>query len=304
MTELSLGCALMGVDFRERLETHDACGAADTDTLVALSSVRSLSIAQRHGGVVIGTDTNANVFRFPTVDDALRAVRDLHDLFDSDLAVGHAQVLYRIGIHYALAFTDADAALDAGLETAQQIVQQSRRRQILMSETAVERLSPCFKNRVFDSALSLDVGADEPLTLFEIVCDQDNVTAIHQGQLSACDASSQLTLHYQGGVWIVDADMPVLMAGRGGDCDLVVQAAQASRFHARFEFRQGRFIVSDQSKNGTLIELPQDKRVFLKHQELALWGSGTLHLGENKRSMGSSIQYDCADGVRSEQQNN
>lgn len=296
MPEPRLGCALMSVDFHERVEVRDAHGPQDTQAFVGLSSVRTQDIARRHGGVEIEARFGYVVFRFPTTDDAIRASCDIYDLFDSNLAVGHAQILYKIGIHYEEPESLDAQALAVGRETAQRIAECSRKRQILMSEAAVEHLSPVFQARVFDSALALDGGEGTAMALFEIVCNQEDVTHLSGTDQTLISQKARLLLSYEGETWNVNAQHPVLMAGRGEDCDLIVHSSLVSRFHARFEFRQGRFVVVDQSKNGTLVELPGDKRVFIKHQELVLRGSGSLSLGENPPRAQSRIGFVCEGG--------
>ena len=72
----------------------------------------------------------------------------------------------------------------------------------------------------------------------------------------------------------------MFVIGRGVQSDLVVPARLASRIHARIEIRRGRFKVIDKSSNGTYIKTDDGENIYLRRQELLLWGSGIISLGE------------------------
>ena len=72
------------------------------------------------------------------------------------------------------------------------------------------------------------------------------------------------------------------MFGRSKQCDLVVNTDHASRCHARIEYRRGKFILIDQSTNGTFVTLANGKEVYLKREEMILWGDGIISIGSNK----------------------
>ncbi|MCZ6798497.1 MAG: FHA domain-containing protein, partial [Gammaproteobacteria bacterium] len=44
--------------------------------------------------------------------------------------------------------------------------------------------------------------------------------------------------------------------------------------------RRGKFIISDQSTNGTFIKTMEGQEIFLRREEFALFGSGYISLGK------------------------
>jgi len=68
--------------------------------------------------------------------------------------------------------------------------------------------------------------------------------------------------------------------GRGTDCELVIQGELISRYHSKLEHRRGKFIISDQSTNGTFIKTRDGLEIFLRREELALYGEGFISLGK------------------------
>ncbi len=70
------------------------------------------------------------------------------------------------------------------------------------------------------------------------------------------------------------------MLGRGIDCELIIQGELISRYHSKVEHRRGKFIITDQSTNGTFIKTEDGLDIFLRREELALYGAGYISLGK------------------------
>jgi hypothetical protein len=72
----------------------------------------------------------------------------------------------------------------------------------------------------------------------------------------------------------------VFVLGRSQDCDLMVSVPVASRHHARVIYRKGKFVLIDQSTNGTYVRLQgNDEICLLNGEELPLVGEGLISLG-------------------------
>jgi len=79
--------------------------------------------------------------------------------------------------------------------------------------------------------------------------------------------------------WIdVDPDHG-LTIGRADDNDLVVKGNLISRIHAKVELRRGKFILVDQSTNGTFLQNLQGTEKFVRRDSTELGGEGTIGLG-------------------------
>jgi len=73
--------------------------------------------------------------------------------------------------------------------------------------------------------------------------------------------------------------VPTLVMGRDERCDLVVKSYFASRRHAVIEMSRDRFVLTDQSSNGTFVVPESGHEIFLKRESLPLLGDGTISLG-------------------------
>jgi len=82
----------------------------------------------------------------------------------------------------------------------------------------------------------------------------------------------------------ISQERPNVTMGRQRHNDLVVQDNRVSRSHARFEYRKGKFVLIDQSTNGTYVFIKGKKGMNLKQDELPVHGSGIIGLGRKVTS--------------------
>lgn len=67
--------------------------------------------------------------------------------------------------------------------------------------------------------------------------------------------------------------------GRADDNELVIKGNLISRIHAKLEMRRGKFILIDQSTNGTFIVNLQGEETFVRRDSAELGAEGTIGLG-------------------------
>ncbi len=68
--------------------------------------------------------------------------------------------------------------------------------------------------------------------------------------------------------------------GRAKDCDLMVKSDLSSRHHAQLVYRKGKFVLIDQSTNGTFVKAQGGNEVYVQGEETPLAGSGFISLGK------------------------
>ncbi len=67
--------------------------------------------------------------------------------------------------------------------------------------------------------------------------------------------------------------------GRADDNDLVIKGNLISRIHAKVELSRGKFVLVDQSTNGTFLQNVQGDETFVRRDSTELGGEGTIGLG-------------------------
>ncbi len=129
-----------------------------------------------------------------------------------------------------------------------------------------------------------------------------------------------LRLIYRAHIFMVNSTHPTLQMGRDDSNEIVVVSLFASRLHARVEARDGHFVLTDLSSNGTFVLMDeqigeasgaqsaaQSTERRLRQEEAVLSGRGWLGLGRSAATHGThsarfTVQADTvqADTVQAE----
>jgi hypothetical protein len=87
---------------------------------------------------------------------------------------------------------------------------------------------------------------------------------------------------------------PSLTLGRDLQNDVVVSDKMASRMHARIERRRDKFVLVDQSSNGTYVTVEGEPEIHLKREELMLRGRGRVCFGHGyNNELDETLAFAC-----------
>jgi FHA domain len=93
---------------------------------------------------------------------------------------------------------------------------------------------------------------------------------------------------------LVDERRSSITIGRGEDHDVVVTRERVSRLHARIEFSRNKFLLVDQSTNGTFVQTADGAEAFIRRGSLQLKGQGMIGLGRRpKQGSPHTIRFTC-----------
>ena len=70
----------------------------------------------------------------------------------------------------------------------------------------------------------------------------------------------QMHLKYLDKVLSLKTQSSAISIGRDARCDFVIKSKSVSRLHAKIEFRRGKFVIIDQSTNGTFVKTAMAKK--------------------------------------------
>ena len=104
---------------------------------------------------------------------------------------------------------------------------------------------------------------------------------------------TSLKLIYRGNIFIVNRSRPMLQMGRDQTNEIVIVSLFASRVHARVHTRDGHFVLTDLSSNGTFLMVDDHSgEVHLRRGEAVLGGRGWIGLGKNASTHGDhSVRF-------------
>ena len=175
---------------------------------------------------------------------------------------------------------------------AERLLKQVPPGQIFATRTIAGHLSEQSHGRfrLYDQDLT---GTDSGIPLCQVICNEETVTriAIPTQHQERSGAPHSLSLRWRDNSMTLVPESPSLTIGRGEQSDIQIESELASRIHARLGFHQTNFILSDQSTNGTFVQIDDDEEVYLHHEQIVLRGSGVICLGRHIRAGRGKLIY-------------
>ena len=248
----------------------------------------------QNSGTVIKTIGDEVMSTFPTVDDAMSAAAQMQERIsagDSDIPVS-----IRIGCHFGPVVKEQNDIFGAAVHTANRMTSQAKSEQIIISGTTVEKLGPEWRAQTRQIDVATVRGRVDEVALFEVLWQPDEATSMLPtiDWDSKSKSATKLTLTFRDQAVVVDEKRKGVNLGRADDNDLVVKGNLISRIHARIEMRRGKFLLVDQSTNGTFLENAQGNETFIRRDSTELSGEGIIGLGRvAKPGTPLAVHYIC-----------
>jgi hypothetical protein len=158
---------------------------------------------------------------------------------------------------------------------------QAKANQIIISGTSVDQMSEEWKGQTRQIDVATVRGRLDEVALFELIWQPDEATSMVP-TIDWQDKSkgpSKVTLSFRDSTVVVNDQKKNINMGRADDNDLVVKGNLISRIHARVEMRRGKFMLIDQSTNGTFLESATGEETFVRRDSTELNGEGIIGLG-------------------------
>lgn len=253
---------------------------------------------EQHHGTVIKTMGDEVMATFETADDALNAAAQMQKqiLLNPALKVEEQAVAIRIGCNYGPVVMENRDIFGAAVHTANRMTSQAKAGQIITTATMVEQLSSEWRASVRQIDIATLKGRSSEVALFEVLWQTEDVTSMVP-QIAARakpNKTQRLRLRYQGQEILVQDGRTNITMGRAEENDLVVKGNLISRLHARVELNRNKFILIDQSTNGTFVIGKDGEEAFVRRDSMQIRGEGLIGLGKAPDSNSSQvIRYIC-----------
>ncbi|MBB6091713.1 class 3 adenylate cyclase [Povalibacter uvarum] len=261
------------------------------------------SATEQNHGTVIKTIGDEIMATFPTANDALNAAsRMQHDIrTHSELKVEGQPIAIRIGGHFGPVVLENRDIFGAAVHTANRMTSQAKAGQVMITSAMVERLAPEWQSAVRQIDVATLKGKTSEDELFEVLWQKEDATSMLPAiALGAAVASREkqrprrLRLKFLGQDIVVDDSRSNITIGRAEENDVVVKGNLISRLHARIEFSRGKFLLVDQSTNGTFVTTRENEEAFVRRDSMQLKGEGMIGFGRVPEA-GSplTLRYNC-----------
>lgn len=256
---------------------------------------------EAHEGTVIKTIGDEIMATFPSADNALNAAsRMQHEIRShANLKVNGQPVAIRIGCHYGPVVAENRDIFGAAVHTANRMTSQAKAGQIMITGTMAQQLAPEWRSSVRQIDVAMLKGKSNEDELFEVLWHKEDATsmlpALALGALLRDKQKPQrLRLHCQGQELSLTNGGAGITIGRAEENDIVIKGNLISRLHARIEFDRGKFMLVDQSTNGTFVTNQNGEESFVRRDSLQLKGQGMIGLGKApEEAVAQTVRFTC-----------
>lgn len=230
--------------------------------------------AEHHGGRLVKSLGDGLLCAFAS---ELAAVDAAFDLLAS--APRH-RLRVRIGVHAGDVLEEGCDLYGQAVNAAAHLTSLARPSEILVTSEVVAGLAPERRQEARQVRGLALKGWREPVDLFVLERTDPAATLVATAATPRASGilARELELRFGERTWRV-GPLTGLTLGRDAGNDVIVQGEKVSRRHAAIAARGSKFVLADQSVNGTWL-VPSDGSVLrLLREEAPLHGSGRIVLG-------------------------
>jgi class 3 adenylate cyclase len=277
-----LEVAIVFADVVGSTQLYDKFGDTKASETVAQCLDVMKDATHQYNGTVIKTIGDEVMSTFATVEEAMGAAV----MMQSRISAENKQddriaVSIRIGCHFGPVVQEQNDIFGAAVHTANRMTSQAKARQIVISGETVGKMSPELKRQTRQIDVATVRGKLDEVALHELLWNPEEATSMlptieweNQDR-----KASRLELSFRDKtIEVTDKRKSVIM-GRAEDNDLVIKGNLISRIHAKVEMRRGKFVLVDQSTNGTFVQNLQGEETFIRRDSTEIHGEGTIGLG-------------------------
>jgi class 3 adenylate cyclase len=287
--------AVLFIDVSDSTKLYESLGDAVALALVNGVIARVDKIIVKHQGMAVKTLGDGIICVFEDPDNAFRAAGEIQTTVHSAAQGTRNRLQLKIGFTYGPVILSKGDVFGDTMNVCSRLVVLANPEQILTSAQTVEALSPGLRGRCRALFPTRIKGKAEEVAVSEVLWRYD--PAVTETNLTRSDFAQatqmSLKLIYRGNIFVVNRTRPTLQMGRDDSNDIVIVSLFASRIHARVHTREGRFMLTDLSSNGTFLMVDEhSSEVHLRREEAMLSGRGWIGLGKNATRHGDhSVRY-------------
>jgi adenylate cyclase len=290
--------AILFADVVGSTRLYELMGDLRARDMVAICIDVMRSATEQRQGTVIKTMGDEVMSTFPSADEALNAAAQMQQQISShaQLKVDGQPVNIRIGCHFGPVMLENRDVFGATVHTANRMTSQAKAGQIITTAATVERLSPEWRASCRQIDVATLKGQGNEVALYEVLWQSEDVTSM----VPAISMNSRpvrllrLRIRANDRDLVVDEQHSSITIGRAEDNDVVIKGNLISRLHARIEISRSKFVLIDQSTNGTFVQTADGEESFVRRDSLQIKGQGTIGLGRlPEQDSPQTIRFVC-----------
>jgi adenylate cyclase len=290
--------AILFADVVGSTRLYELMGDLRARDMVAICIDVMRGATEQHQGTVIKTMGDEVMATFPSADEALNAAAQMQQQISrhAQLKVDGQSVTIRIGCHFGPVVLENRDVFGATVHTANRMTSQAKGGQIMTTAAMVEQLSPEWRASVRQVDVAMLKGQGSEVALYEVLWQTEDVTSMVPAiaMSSKSGPAMRLRLRFQDREILINEQRPNIAIGRAEDNDVVIKGNLISRLHARIEINRNKFVLIDQSTNGTFVQTAEGEEAFVRRDSLQIKGKGMIGLGRlPDQDAPQTLRYIC-----------
>lgn len=289
--------AVMFADMTGSTRLYDNLGNTVAVDIVTQCISALIRVVGNHRGRVIKTIGDEVMCTFPEAVHAALAASEMHmglqRLVQSGSVKNTEGLQVKVGVHYGVVLEEDNDIFGDAVNVAARMASLAKADQTLVTQQLVDAMPRELHStlRFYDK---VDLrGKSERFDVYEIIWQVSDMTvAANTRPTVARRELESLELRFADRRLELNASNPAVGMGRADDNEVQCAGSLTSRRHARIEFKRGRFVLTDQSSNGTYVKPDGEDMFILRRDYSHLEGAGFIGLGESPDDMGKlAIRY-------------
>jgi adenylate cyclase len=289
--------AVLFADVSDSTRLYEALG--DTE---AFNTVRDVirvltGITDAFDGRVVKTIGDGLMCAFPSADGAANAAREMQlQIAQRPPLRGGKQLAIRVGFHFGPVIQDGEDVFGDSVNVASRLAGLALSGQALTDADTVAALcAPLRESTRPINALPVK-GKTEEVEVHELLWQVSSDRTMIPGRSAAttfipAGRPCIKLIHQRKEITFTDS----FYIGREAAGNHVVMTdPMTSRRHARIDLRAGKFVLVDQSSNGTFVIIGGGDEIRLKREEVILYSRGRIAFGHSTAEPGAEvIEFNC-----------
>lgn len=278
----------------------DVCGSTrlyemlgDAEALRTINQCLELvrSAVDEHRGRVVKTIGDEVMAAFSKIDDAADAAIDMQTNVAQQEFTPHFRLAIRVGFNFGPAIEVNGDVFGDSVNVAARMVALAKAEQVVLTAPTAAALALRLRSRVRQIDSLTVKGKLNDIDICELTWrDPEVELTMRNTRPRMLPARIRLRL---GTLELgLDKTRPSCTLGRDPQNDLVIADLMASRMHARIERRRDKFVLIDESSNGTFVTIDGEPEVLLRREEMILRGAGRIRFGHASR--GDVVEFIAA----------
>jgi adenylate cyclase len=276
--------AILFADIAKSTHIYETLGDETAKNLIDACFSLLSEVTVKYQGTVIKTIGDEVMCTFPTASDAVEAAIEMHqslgDMPFPEKPDCSPPNIY-VGIEFGTVIKEGGDIFGDTVDMAARMVALAKQRQIVTTEGTVKLLSAERQSSARCIDKTTVKGQSGEIRIYEVVWEAHDLKVMAATSAEIPTTKSRLELTHQGQAIVLDENRPSATLGRQRHNDVVVDDNRVSRTHARIEYNRGKFTLRDQSSNGTMMRVQDQKSILLRREEIQLQGNGVIGLGRD-----------------------